>query len=67
MIADIRFTISVCGTTISLNDSSVVANVLNGLRAAKCSNKHFSRRLFPFQSNVYELAPFPQALEKLLS
>lgn len=44
-------------------NSLVVANVLNGLRNAGTS----IFLLFSFQSNIYELAPFPQELEKLLS
>lgn len=67
MIADIRFTISVCGTTISFNGFFCRGKCTQWVDGCEMHEQAFSGRLFPFQSNVYELAPFPQALEKLLS
>ena len=68
MIADIRFTISVWRTRSGWEDYSLVVNVLESWEGVECTRSTFPVYFSPFnQIYIYELSPFPQALEKLLS
>ena len=64
MIADIRFTISVWGTRSGWEDYSLVVNVG---RVRNAQGVLFRFHFLPSIKYIYELSPFPQALEKLLS